>query len=200
MGYTTDFSGAFTVTPQLTPEHRAYLAAFAGTRRMKRDATKAAALPDPVREAVGLPIGKEGAYFVGGEDYRGQSRDDSVLDYNEPPGIASYESGGGFSMSSYNAYAQARRSAIEAGAQPGLWCQWVPTDDGHAIEWDQGEKFYEYIEWIKYLIHHFLKPWGYTLNGEVSWYGEEREDTGLIRIVDNEVRTGRGTLSYPNLQ
>jgi hypothetical protein len=32
---------------------------------MKRDAEKASKLADPVREAVGLPIGTEGEYFVG---------------------------------------------------------------------------------------------------------------------------------------
>lgn len=37
MGYTTDFSGQFNVSPALKPEHMVYLAAFAETRRMKRN-------------------------------------------------------------------------------------------------------------------------------------------------------------------
>lgn len=27
-------------------------------------------------------------------------------------------------------------------SQPGLWCQWAPTDDGEWIEWNGMEKFY----------------------------------------------------------
>lgn len=42
--------------------------------------------------------------------------------------------------------------------QPGLWCQWVPTEDGAAIVWDGGEKFYCADEWMRYLIDHFLAP------------------------------------------
>jgi hypothetical protein len=53
----------------MKPEHVTYLKAFNGTRRMKRDAGKAARLGDPLREAVGLPVGREGAYFVGGQGF-----------------------------------------------------------------------------------------------------------------------------------
>ena len=67
MGYTTDFNGEFEVSPSLSYDHKQYLDAFATTRRMKRDQDIAETLPDPVREAVGLPIGYEGAYFVGGD-------------------------------------------------------------------------------------------------------------------------------------
>lgn len=73
--------------------------------------------------------------------------------------------------------------------QPGLWCQWTPNEDGTAIEWDGGEKFYNYVEWIKYIIEKILAPKGYVLNGEVEWYGEDRSDEGMIQIVDNVVTT-----------
>jgi hypothetical protein len=33
----------------------------------------------------------------------------------------------------------------------------------------------------------FLAPWGYVLNGEVEWQGEDEEDTGKILVVDNSV-------------
>jgi len=180
MGYTTDFDGAWAVTPPLTEPHRDYLAAFSRTRRMRRDPLIAAAFPDPVRRAAGLPIGDDGGYFVGTapdnamdpHDPFGQDHDASILDYNQPP-----------------------------SGQPGLWCQWVPTHhvpSGH-IEWDGGEKFYDYTDWIAYLIGHFLEPWGYTLNGEVRWFGEDREDFGVIRIVGNVVTSGTGTIIYPTL-
>ena len=33
--------------------------------------------------------------------------------------------------------------------QPGLWCQWVPTDDGHALVWNGHEKFYRSSGWMR---------------------------------------------------
>jgi hypothetical protein len=142
----------------LAPEHAAYLRMFSDTRRIVRDPEIAKRLPDPVREAVGLPIGDEAGYFVGGIGYRGQDEDVSNLDHNRPP-----------------------------RGQPGLWCQWVPNKDGSAVVWDEGEKFYDYVAWIKYLIEHFLRPWGYILDGDVSWEGEEAPDEGVIRIRDSIV-------------
>lgn len=161
MGYHTDFEGAFTVSPPLHDNHAEYLTAFSQTRRMKRDASLVALMPDPVREAVGLPVGKDGGFFVGNTDNFGQAHTADVLDGNAPP-----------------------------GSQPGLWCQWIPDPDANSvIRWDYGEKFYEYVDWIGYLIESFLKPWGYTVNGEVRWRGEEFDDMGVIVVVDNSVAT-----------
>ena len=89
----------------------------------------------------------------------GQDHDDSIEDYNSPP-----------------------------VGQPGLWCQWVPTDDGKKIEWNLGEKFYKYDEWINYLIENFLDPWGYSVSGQVEFQGEEPDDYGYIEVVDGKVR------------
>lgn len=177
MGYTTDFEGRFSLNRQLTPEHAAYLTAFSQTRRMKRDEHKASKLPDPVRLAVGLPIGKEGSYFVGGSGSMGQGSDESILDYNEAP-------------CNPDCSERFREGYVWSfGAQPGLWCQWVPSEDGMGIEWDGVEKFYNYTEWLIYLIEHFLKPWGYVLNGQVTWQGEDLSDRGTIVVVDNAVTT-----------
>lgn len=165
MGYYTDFSGKFNLNKPLAENHAAYLRKFSETRRMKRDVSILGNMPDPVRESVGLSVGYDGGYFVGGSGYAGQERDASILEYNHPP-----------------------------AGQPGLWCQWVPNGDGSAIVWDDGEKFYDYVEWIEYLVEHFLKPWGYVLNGKVKWYGESDNDRGLIEIIDNVVKTKIGTV------
>jgi hypothetical protein len=151
MGYTTEFKGTFTLNRPLRPEHAAYLSLFSETRRMRRDAGEAAALPDPVREAAGLPIGDQGGYFVGGSGFMGQGDDGSVTDHNREP-----------------------------RGQPGLWCQWVPTEDGKGIEWNGAEKFYYYEEWLKYLCEHFLEPWGYEVRGEVTYQGEDKSDKGKL--------------------
>lgn len=71
--------------------------------------------------------------------------------------------------------------------QPGLYCQWKPSEDGNSIRWDGGEKFYNYIEWISYIINKILAPNGYVLNGSVDWYGEDRSDSGTITVKDNRV-------------
>ena len=167
MGYTTSFYGSFKLDRPLTENHLAYLNAFAFTRRIARDAAKAALLPDPIRLAAGLPIGEDGAYFVGSIDNSGQDNDASVLNYNSSP-----------------------------GQQPGLWCQWTPSKDGSEIEWDGDEKFYHYEEWLTYIIGHFLMPWGYVLNGDVEWVGEDENDRGRISVVRNAVDVRYGRIVY----
>jgi hypothetical protein len=82
--------------------------------------------------------------------------------------------------------------------QPGYWCQWVPTDDGTAIEWDGGEKFYESEEWMRYIIEHFLAPThicplpiltGHICNGSILAQGEEITDRWQLIVADNVVST-----------
>lgn len=165
MGYTTDFDGQFKLDHALTPEHLEYLQAFSETRRMKRAAVLSVTRQDPLREAVGLPIGEDGAYFVGTDRMEWNAAD--ILNHNEPP-----------------------------AGQPGVWCKWIPTEDGLAIEWDRAEKFYDYVEWLAYLVEHFLKPWGYTLNGEVSWQGEDTDDFGILVVSDNRVGIRQGVQTY----
>jgi hypothetical protein len=167
MGYTTEFSGSFSLDKPLLASHSAYLHKFATTRRMERKQTIASKLPDPVREAAGLPIGKQGAYFVGGVGDFGQGTDASIVNSNGAP-----------------------------DGQPGLWCQWVPTENDDGIEWDSGEKFYHYTEWLAYIIKHFLQPWGYILNGEVEWFGEDRDDRGKIVVENNIISTKRARIVW----
>lgn len=80
----------------------------------------------------------------------------------------------------------AERHSVDGG-MPSYYCQWVPNEDGTAIQWDGGEKFRGYMEWLEYIIGAFLIPWGYTLNGEVHWSGDEVRDVGKIIVVDNLV-------------
>jgi hypothetical protein len=160
MGYTTDFRGHIDINPPLTEERAQYLRRFNETRRMKRNEEIVNTLPDPYRQVVGLPVGAEGSYFVGSCGYMGEDNDTSVVDFNSPP-----------------------------QGQPGLWCQWTVNDAGDKLEWDGGEKFYDYVDWLQYLITHFYTPWGYTLNGAIEWRGEDWDDTGTIMVVNNAVST-----------
>lgn len=160
MGYTTEFTGSFTVTPALATEQIRYLKSFAETRRMIRDAEIVATLPDPIRWAVNLPAGIDGSYFVGGAGLRGQDVDSSVLNHNTPP-----------------------------RTQPGLWCQWMPSEDGKTIAWNKEEKFTHYVEWLRYLVDNFLKPWGRSLDGQVDWQGDNSQDIGVLYARDGRVET-----------
>lgn len=111
-----------------------------------------------MKRNVDEAFGIEGEFFVFGTGNYGQDHDNSIVDFNQQP-----------------------------STQPSLWCQWVPNEDGTAIEWDGGEKFYAYSEWLFYLINKILAPNGYTLNGTVIWQGEETGDVGKIHVVDNVV-------------
>src|SRR5262249_21665389 len=108
------------------------------------------------RTGLGPEFGVDGEFFVGGKGFMGQDHDPSIVDYNEPP-----------------------------KTQPGLWCQWVPTEDRQHIEWNETEKFYNYVEWLEYLVAKILAPRGYSLSGEVTWQGEESSDKGMIIAKDN---------------
>lgn len=83
--------------------------------------------------------------------------DASVIDYNEPP-----------------------------VNQPGLWCQWIITDDCKQLISDRNEKFYNFKDWLVYLIKNFILPSGYKLNGEVFWY-DDYGATGTIFVDSNKV-------------
>ena len=120
-----------------------------------------------MKRNVDKKFGIEGEFFVDGTGYAGQDVDSTVSNGNQPP-----------------------------KTQPGLWCQWRPNDEGTEIEWDGGEKFYAYVEWLQYLIDNIFSPRGYTLNGEVEWYGEDSDDRGKIVVENNVVTTKKGTIVY----
>jgi hypothetical protein len=169
MGYTTDFEGHFTFDRPVDPALKEYLSAFSNIRHVKRDVEKLKSFKDIRRENIGLPLGKQGEYYVGSVDdgNMGQMGDDSVLSNNDQP-----------------------------DTQPGLWCQWRIADNSEWLIWDDGEKFYNYTEWLTYLVEHFFKRFGYVLNGEVTWQGEDSEDYGIIGIEDNKVYYRQGRRSY----
>ncbi|MGC4117276.1 MAG: hypothetical protein QM765_22490 [Myxococcales bacterium] len=129
---------------------------------------------------------KQGPYFVSQPGYAGQEDGPDVVDYNEPP-----------------------------PGQPGLWCQWVPADDGAALGWNGAEKFYEAEAWMQYLVEHFLRPGakaassgdpqfaGFTFNhrveGRILASGEEFPDLWRIDVADNQVSTYRYELGDEDL-
>jgi hypothetical protein len=126
-----------------------------------------------------------GPYYVGGSGFMGQGKDYDVIDYNNPP-----------------------------TGQPGLWCQWVPTDDGTAIKWDGREKFYDPVEWMEYLINHFIGSTpiapletnelhffrSHVLNGEIEAQGEDSDDRWKLVVKNNVVTVQSGRFIYDGIQ
>ena len=121
---------------------------------------------------------QEGPYYVEGGGFMGQDRDDGIINYNSPP-----------------------------AGQPSLWCQWTPTEDGTAIEWDGGEKFYDSPEWMKYLIDHFVGPRpraqhlmpflkGHSLDGVIEAQGEESSDRWRLIVRDSKVLTQYASVAW----
>ena len=158
MGYSTDFNGSLSFNKPVEQNIIDYLDKFNKTRRMKRDPEKIKEIfPNWKELCLNGKLGVEGEFFVGGLGYYGQDGDESVLDHNCP-----------------------------ASTQPGLWCQWEIDEHGN-LAWDGGEKFYNYEEWLNYLIDNIFAPLGYVLNGEIEWQGEEYDDFGIISVVDNFV-------------
>lgn len=114
----------------------------------------------------------KGPYYVDGKGLCGQDREGDIIDYNEPP-----------------------------KGQPGLWCQWIPNEDGTALVWDEDEKFYCSVEWMEYIIQHFLASnakakkeldflqANHTLNGVIKAQGEDFNDRWKLIVTDNVVTT-----------
>lgn len=65
---------------------------------------------------------------------------------------------------------------------PSGYNQWKLTPDCRHIEWDGGEKFYDYVEWLQYIIDTVLTPNDIALSGSVAYSGENASDNGILTI------------------
>lgn len=80
---------------------------------------------------------------------------------------------------------------------PYYYCHWFPSDDGKTLS-DESDcvSNYHYVDWLKYLIHHFFNPWGCKLNGTVHWEGEENSDMGKIEVHENSITVFEAVIGY----
>jgi hypothetical protein len=162
MGYTTQFKGCLNLSRQLTEAELTYITKFSAVRHMYRDNDRLMEEHKGQHGIVGVP---NETYGIDGEFYVGGGQHD----YTDK------------SVINHNGPPK---------TQPGLWCQWIIKDN--KLQWDGGEKFYSYTEWLQYLIDNFFEKWNVKLNGQLSYKGK---DTGSITVVNNKV-----TLSYPTKQ
>lgn len=152
----TRFDGNFLLDKPLTPEHKDALQAFADRPHMKWNTQLLNDYPDLPPEAIGLPIGTYGCYFIGGlesDDDRSWVEHSAVI-CPTPPAVPPY------------------------------LVRWSPDEEEKWAQQD-GKKFY--IDWLRFQLNDFLIPWGYVLNGRVTWEGELPGDVGTIVVQDNAI-------------
>src|SRR5688572_18424182 len=92
------------------------------------------------------------------------------------------------------------REMGDATAPKSGYCQWQLTKDCRGIEWDGGEKFYDYVPWLQYLIDKVLEPHSLTLSGTVNYSGESAEDNGVLTVEDGIVKQTSHRELAPSLE
>lgn len=161
MSYTYDLFGKLSISPPLNADQVAYIQEFSGSYRHKF-APKWQSWPNPLREAVGLPVGIEGEYISSAMGTGADFIDNCMEVDTDTP-----------------------------NKQPSFQCCWTTTAKGTALHWNKLGRTFAPTQWLEYMIEHFFKPWGVTLNGKVECHGEDKRDRTLIVVNNNCVRRAR---------
>lgn len=122
--------------------------------------------------------------FEGKVDF---SRPLAVPEFNQLKELANYD------QALYNKYSP---------EHPDSYNQWEPSEDGMSLRWNGGEKFYDYVDWLEWLVKNYFKPRSIELNGTFRYQGEEIGDVGRIEVKDSSVKLVRlepsGIVECPN--
>ena len=70
------------------------------------------------------------------------------------------------------------------GTFPGCFCGWILTKDNKGLKWDGEEKFYQWEEWLNWIIRTILLPNRVNLKGHVTYQGDDVEDAGFIDVLE----------------
>ncbi len=156
MGYVTYFEGSFKFNHPPSEYMIKYINSFSTSRRVKRDVELIKKIDgDWEKHSFKGKLGNEGEYYVKYDNYSWEEGDITVIDEDENP-----------------------------SNQPSFWCNWIINEKGELC-WNGHTKFYDYVEWLEYLINNFFQVENLVLNGEVKFEGEEDKDKGKIVIIDN---------------
>lgn len=158
MSYTYDLFGTLSVSPPLSPAQVAYIQEFSHSYRHKF-APKWQSWPNPLREAVGLPVGIDGEYISSAMGTGSDFIDNCMEVDTDTP-----------------------------NNQPSFQCCWTANNKGIVVQWNKLGRTFAPAPWLEYMIEHFFKPWGVMLNGKVECHGEEKDDRTLIVVNNNTVR------------
>jgi hypothetical protein len=84
----------------------------------------------------------------------------------------------------------------DAGKLTG-YMQWVPSESLDAIVWDQQEKFYDYEQWMEWVLR-WLDERGVKASGQLDWRGESAGDIGRIVVAESVMTVEKGTATKPS--
>lgn len=167
MGYSVNYYGSIDIEPPLDSELHERINAWLACHHAQYDVDKIYQVdPDADLHTVdGNPVGENGWNWV-----------KVFIDPHSP---------------AYEPYLPAVIDERHSDPMPSLWSDLILEHDykmGSAVlKWNGIEKSYEIPSWIEILIQNVLAPNGYVLNGVLSWEGDDNDDTGSIRVVDNDV-------------
>lgn len=192
MGYTTDFSGTLKPDKKIPMWLFNYINAFSEARHVQVNVEKfKAKYPDWQERCYRGDVGKEGAFLV------------IPWEVHQPRDPNEWKATHDYLNAIYNGQKPKEIPLLMDGNRqpegvPGLWCQWIfsPAEDAPKdaeeidaeLEWDGGEKFYNYVEWLKFLIENFIAPADISLSGVIVAAGEDRNDRKYIVVADNRVQ------------
>ena len=96
--------------------------------------------------------------------------------------------------------------------EPDSHCDFIPDNSGKFIKWDGTEKTSDAVEWVQFLINHFLKEgaiasncsssefeeftFNHVLNGELEADGEKSGDLWLLKVANNRVTRHEAIITY----
>ncbi len=70
--------------------------------------------------------------------------------------------------------------------QPSRMCHWIV--ERTRLLWDGEEEFEKPIEWLRYIIKHFLDPWCIAVDGAAQWQGSDAlHNRGTISVWCNKI-------------
>lgn len=198
MGYSTEFYGKIKITPKPKKDVIDFVNGLANSRRVQIDTSKLPAC-DNIKKTWGV----EGEFFCSPnqreiatkifnkkftieklKEIATQHKISIPIEKMKKDDLIKYFIDGYFWKNTKPNYVIDVNK--HPSTQPSLWLHWVINEDGY-LEWNGGEKFYEYCEWLKYLIVNIFEPFKYTLNGEIEFKGEYRSDSGIIKVENNKV-------------
>lgn len=181
-GCYTDFDGIlhFWEGKKLDRNQIDYLNEFSKIQHGFLDVNQIKYRPDPLRKAVGLPVGVHGCFYI-------YSNDDEAAK---------------------NLLHQ--RQATPPSIWPSLssWCCWVPTESGDGLQWNGNGREYDSAKWLQWLQDNILIRWGFQLTGHVFYryftlLGEQRfgcspDDMGVIYVERLRPKSAIYDMSNPS--
>lgn len=154
------FRGVFTLQPAPSPAQAAYLKAFLAVQHGYWPVQYVSKQPDPLREAVSLPLGEDAAFFVGHQNNKLQGRNPFID--------------------------KCHGCRVGPGGQPhcGI-CPWHLSQDATQLKPDNKGITMMPMKWLGWIITHFLQPWNINITGKVFLEDPCTSQEGTLVALSN---------------